>query len=90
MGKHPSGLSGVNLIKAHRGMAGALAAHLGITPSAVSRWDIIPAERVGAVSDYTGWPRSRLRPDLWPTAGRKRKAKAKAKRKAKATNGQAK
>ena len=86
MGKPSSDLSGIELIKAHRGMAGALAAHLGITPSAVSRWGIIPAERVGAVADYTGWPRSRLRPDLFKPRG----PKPGAKRKAKATNGQAK
>jgi DNA-binding transcriptional regulator YdaS (Cro superfamily) len=61
-------------------MAGAIAAHLGITASAVSRWDMIPAERVGPVADYTGWARSRLRPDLWPPVTRKRKAKAKRKK----------
>jgi len=67
-------------------MQAALAAHLGITPSAICRWDIVPAERVGPVSDYTGWPKHRLRPDLWPRP-RKPKAKAKAKAKRKAANG---
>jgi len=86
MGKPSASLSGIELIKAHRGMAGALAAHLGITPSAVSRWGIIPAERVGAVADYTGWPKHRLRPDLWPPRG----PKAGTRRKAKAGNGAAK
>jgi DNA-binding transcriptional regulator YdaS (Cro superfamily) len=86
MGKRPSAITGVDLIRAHRGMAGALAAHLGITASAVSRWGMIPAERVGAVADYTGWPKHRLRPDLWPPRGRPPKVK----RKAKATNGHAK
>jgi DNA-binding transcriptional regulator YdaS (Cro superfamily) len=69
-------------------MASALAAHLGVSKACISRWGMIPAEKVSAVSDYTGWPHSLLRPDLWPPA--KAKAKAKRKRAAKRTNGRAK
>ena len=87
MGKPSASLSGVNLIKAHRGMAAGLAAHLGVSRAAISRWTMIPAEQVNSVSDYTGWPKYRLRPDLWT---RPRPRKRKAKQKAKATNGQAK
>ena len=88
MGKHPSAMTGIELIKARKGLAAGLAAHLGITPSAISRWGMIPAVRVGAVADYTGWPKHRLRPDLWPPRGRKPAAKRKGN--GKATNGQAK
>jgi hypothetical protein len=87
MGKHPSAMTGINLIRAHRGMAAGLAAHLGVSRAAVSRWIMIPAEQVGSVADYTGYPRCRLRPDLWPPCGQPPKAKRKAKAK---QNGHAK
>lgn len=47
-----------------RGRQSALAANLRISPSAISMWDQVPADRVGAVSKFTGIPPHHLRPDL--------------------------
>lgn len=47
-----------------RGRKSALAANLKISPSAISMWDQVPTERVGAVSQFTGIPAEELRPDL--------------------------
>jgi len=45
----------------------ALARAIGVTPSAVSQWDRVPAERVLQVERATGGKvdRRRLRPDLY-------------------------
>lgn len=43
-----------------------LARKLGISPSALSRWDVVPPYRVLAVEAITGVRRERLRPDLYP------------------------
>ena len=43
-----------------------LAKALGISQSAVSQWNRVPAERVLAVEKLTGVSRSLLRPDLYP------------------------
>lgn len=43
-----------------------LAEGLGVTRSAVSQWQRIPAERVLDVERITGVPRHELRPDLYP------------------------
>jgi len=53
-------------LKSERGRAVALAGAMGISPSAVSQWDQVPAERVLDVEQYTGVPRHELRPDLYP------------------------
>jgi DNA-binding transcriptional regulator YdaS (Cro superfamily) len=42
-----------------------LARRLGITASAVSQWERVPAERVVEVERATGVPRELLRPDLY-------------------------
>ena len=47
-----------------RGRKSALAARLKISPSAISMWEQVPTERVGAVSQFTGIPVEDLRPDL--------------------------
>jgi len=45
-----------------------IAAHLHISPAAVSKWDAVPAERVLDVSEFTGWVFTphELRPDIYP------------------------
>ena len=50
------------------GGASALAAELGIKPSAVSNWRLtgIPAARVPAVAQITGLSFHELRPDVFP------------------------
>lgn len=53
-------------LKAERGRAGALAGQIGVSPSAISQWDRVPAERVLEVEQHTGIPRHDLRPDLYP------------------------
>jgi len=41
-----------------------------ISHAAISQWKQVPAERVLAVSQISGVPRSRIRPDLYPPAKR--------------------
>lgn len=43
----------------------ALAKRLGISHAAVSKWEIVPADRVVDVSRLTGVSRKKLRPDLF-------------------------
>jgi DNA-binding transcriptional regulator YdaS (Cro superfamily) len=43
----------------------ALAAHLNITPEAVSQWRRVPIDRVHAVARITGIPAKKLRPDIF-------------------------
>ena len=52
-------------LNAERGRRGKLAAILGISPSAISMWRQVPAERVGDVSRATGIPVQDLRPDIF-------------------------
>jgi DNA-binding transcriptional regulator YdaS (Cro superfamily) len=49
-----------------RGRGSRLARDLGVTPGAVWQWasDQVPAERIFKVSELTGIPLSKLRPDL--------------------------
>lgn len=42
-----------------------LAAHLGITRHAIYQWDRVPAERLGAVMEFTGLQAHEIRPDLF-------------------------
>jgi DNA-binding transcriptional regulator YdaS (Cro superfamily) len=52
----------------------ALAEGIGLSRSAVYQWrGRIPAERVPAISNVTGIPKSRLRPDLYPDEEKPRK-----------------
>lgn len=55
----------MTLLRAKKGMLAALARGLGITKSAVSHWDKVPAERVADVSRISGIPRHVLRPDVF-------------------------
>jgi DNA-binding transcriptional regulator YdaS (Cro superfamily) len=43
-----------------------LAKRIGITPQALSQWEVVPPLRVIAVERATGVSRSELRPDLYP------------------------
>lgn len=48
-----------------RGRRSKLAALIGISPSAISMWEQVPAERIGDVSRATGIPPEELRPDIF-------------------------
>lgn len=50
----------------------ALAAMLGISKQATSRWRRIPPTRVLDVEDATGIPREELRPDIYGRGRRRR------------------
>lgn len=43
-----------------------LAESVGVSLSALSQWQRVPAERVLRVEQATGVPRHKLRPDLYP------------------------
>jgi hypothetical protein len=58
-------LTGMELLRAERGLMARIARGLGIARGAVAVWDRIPAERVPDVERISGIPRHRLRPDLW-------------------------
>ncbi|MBK0022178.1 helix-turn-helix domain-containing protein [Ochrobactrum sp. S46] len=47
------------------GSASALARHLGLTPSAVLQWAVVPVKRVLEVEAFTGVSRHLLRPDIY-------------------------
>lgn len=53
-----------SLFRHERGLISKVASGLGVTHSAVSQWDRVPAERVVEVERITGIPRHELRPDL--------------------------
>jgi DNA-binding transcriptional regulator YdaS (Cro superfamily) len=52
-------------LNAQRGRRQALAAALGCSPSAISMWRQVPAERLGDVSRATGIAPQDLRPDIF-------------------------
>lgn len=52
-------------LEQERGRAAALAAEIGVSPSAISMWDKVPAERIGVVSRATGISPQELRPDIF-------------------------
>ena len=52
------------ILKRHDVTAAAVARGLGINKSTVSRWRVVPPERVLDVERVTGIPRHELRPDL--------------------------
>lgn len=52
-------------LNGERGRRQKLAATLRCSPSAISMWTKVPAERVGEVSRATGIPPQELRPDLF-------------------------
>jgi DNA-binding transcriptional regulator YdaS (Cro superfamily) len=49
-----------------RGTISRIAAAAGVTPSAVSQWQKVPAERVLSVAEITGLAPHELRPDVFP------------------------
>jgi DNA-binding transcriptional regulator YdaS (Cro superfamily) len=51
-----------------RGRRSALAEALGISPSAISMWTAVPAERVLEIERLTGVSRHELRPDVFGPA----------------------
>ena len=55
----------IEWIKAERGRLQRLADSQGITHAAIKQWDKVPADRVVAISEFTGIPRQLLRPDLY-------------------------
>jgi DNA-binding transcriptional regulator YdaS (Cro superfamily) len=44
----------------------SLAKAVGVTPSAIAQWDVVPPLRVLQVERITGVPRWVLRPDIYP------------------------
>jgi Putative antitoxin of bacterial toxin-antitoxin system, YdaS/YdaT len=50
---------------AHFGTMVALAKTLGLTRQAISKWKNIPLRHVTTLSNMTGIPRERLRPDIY-------------------------
>lgn len=52
-------------LKAERGRLTKLSNALGLTPSAIKQWVVIPAERMADVSRLTGIPMDELRPDIF-------------------------
>ena len=52
-------------IKAKRGRLSRLSEALGITAGAISQWEEVPAERMGAISRFTGISLRKLRPDIF-------------------------
>ncbi len=52
-------------LDAKRGRLSELARALGITPAAIKQWNTVPADKVVAISTFTGIPRQDLRPDLY-------------------------
>ena len=57
--------SGMDLIRARRGLLAEVAHSLGMTRAAVVKWREVPAERVVEIERITGIPREQLRPDLY-------------------------
>ncbi|MBZ9985700.1 helix-turn-helix domain-containing protein [Mesorhizobium sp. BH1-1-5] len=58
----------IEYFDAERGRRQALAAALGCSPSTISMWRRVPAERIGDVSRATGIPPEQLRPDIFGPA----------------------
>jgi DNA-binding transcriptional regulator YdaS (Cro superfamily) len=69
--------TGMDLIRAQKGLMSQIAAELGIVRGAVNQWRRVPAERVPEVARITGYSRHQLRPDLWePDEAPPRRCKA--------------
>lgn len=58
-------LTGIALLKGQRGCMLWLAAQMGMQPSTLSGWTVVPARHVHRIEKLTGLPRYMLRPDLW-------------------------
>jgi DNA-binding transcriptional regulator YdaS (Cro superfamily) len=57
-------MTGLQLIRAQRGLLARIARDLGVTRAAVAGWTRVPAERLPEVEASTGIPRHLLRPDI--------------------------
>lgn len=57
-------MTGMDLIRAKRGLLAKLARDLGLTRAAVAMWQQVPAERLSDVQQSTGIPAELLRPDI--------------------------
>ena len=55
-------------LNTERGRRLALARELEISPSAISMWEKVPAERLGAIARFTGIAPEELRPDIFGPA----------------------
>lgn len=53
-------------LDAERGRLVSLASEIGVTPAAISQWANrkVPSERLWMISDATGIPVKKLRPDI--------------------------
>lgn len=63
----PKKLEGLDAVRDRMTFA-RLAREIGVTRAAISQWEKVPAERLGAVSRATGIPMQVLRPDLFKDA----------------------
>jgi hypothetical protein len=59
-------MTGMQLIRAQRGLMARIARDLGLTRSAVVVWKRVPAEYLPQVEQSSGIPRHMLRPDICP------------------------
>ena len=55
----------ITWVREKRGRLSELARALDITPAAITQWKQVPAERMRAISDFTGIPMMELRPDIF-------------------------
>ena len=67
-------LTGMELIRSRFGLMAEISRALGMTKGGVTRWQIVPADRVVEVERITGIPREQLRPDLYVRAPRRKQA----------------
>ena len=58
-------MTGMEAIRAQRGMSAKIARELGLTRGAVAQWRVVPAELVPEIERITGLPRHILRPSHW-------------------------
>lgn len=61
----PCGMNDMAVIRNRRGLMARVAKGLGLSRSAVSLWERVPAEVVVEVERITEIPREQLRPDLY-------------------------
>lgn len=55
----------IAFLDSKRGLRVRLAKHLSITPSSITQWKQVPAERAKEISEFTGIPCEELRPDVY-------------------------
>jgi DNA-binding transcriptional regulator YdaS (Cro superfamily) len=64
---------GVEIAIAEAGGVRALARLVGVPPSAVSVWKLIPVKHVLKIEKATGISRTELRPDVYPPKSTRRR-----------------